>query len=71
MVGEHGLSAANPAQVPLEILLQGLGKTLQCAAFLAGLIESRLIRRAIGERACWRLGCILKQHEHAVGWAAY
>lgn len=29
--------------------LQGLGKTLQCAAFLAGLIESRLIQRAIGE----------------------
>ncbi|KAL4427704.1 hypothetical protein ABPG75_001793 [Micractinium tetrahymenae] len=25
----------------------GLGKTIQCAAFLAGLIESRLIRRAI------------------------
>lgn len=31
------------------VALQGLGKTLQCAAFLAGLIESRLIRRAIGE----------------------
>lgn len=48
-----------PTQTPFEILLQGLGKTLQCAAFLAGLIESRLIRRAIGEGACRRLGCIL------------
>lgn len=26
---------------------QGLGKTLQCAAFLAGLLDSRLVRRAI------------------------
>lgn len=27
------------------------GKTIQCTAFLAGLIESRLIQRAIGEHA--------------------
>lgn len=27
------------------------GKTIQCAAFLAGLIESRLIQRALGEHA--------------------
>ena len=54
------------------------GKTIQCAAFLAGLIESRLIRRAIVVApktllAQWRkeLGvCGLQGHAHEYGGTA-
>ena len=41
------VTAPLPSNPPTPNRHQGLGKTIQCAAFLAGLLQSRLIRRAI------------------------